>query len=133
MPQFLADDLPRLCPASGDGTICRQMGEHGVARARSLAGRTLPHRPVAAGAAGHFQKKMLVQTLRDMEMRGLLARHVYTVVPPKVEYELTALGRTFAGAVEMLYRWGQEHAAALDELEANGKHQQVPAQLSSAS
>jgi len=67
-----------------------------------------------------ISKKMLVQTLRDMEMRGLLARHVYTVVPPKVEYELTTLGKTFAGAVEMLYRWGQEHAAALDELEANG-------------
>jgi len=66
-----------------------------------------------------ISKKMLVQTLRDMEMRGLLARHVYAVVPPKVEYELTALGKTFAGAVEMLYRWGQEHAAALDELEAN--------------
>jgi len=32
-----------------------------------------------------ISKKMLVQTLRDMEMRGLLARHVYTVVPPKVE------------------------------------------------
>jgi len=92
-----------------------QMGEHGAARARSLAGRTLPG----------ISKKMLVQTLRDMEMRGLLARHVYTVVPPKVEYELTALGKTFAAAVEMLYRWGQEHTAALDELELNTRRSQA--------
>jgi len=71
-----------------------------------------------------ISKKMLVQTLRDLETRGLIERHVYTVVPPKVEYELTPLGKTFAGAVEMLYRWGQEHAAALDALQtkaANNK------------
>jgi len=65
-----------------------------------------------------ISKKMLVQTLRDLEMRGLITRHVYAVVPPKVEYELTPLGKTFAEAVEMLYRWGQEHAAALDVLQA---------------
>lgn len=66
-----------------------------------------------------ISKKMLVQTLRDVEARGLIARHVFNVVPPKVEYELTPLGKTFAGAVEMLYRWGEDHQQALDELEAN--------------
>ena len=64
-------------------------------------------------------KKMLVQTLHDVEARGLVARHVHSVVPPKVEYELTPLGKTFAQAVEMLYRWGEEHPQALDALEAN--------------
>ncbi|MBH1967514.1 MAG: helix-turn-helix transcriptional regulator [Pseudomonadales bacterium] len=66
-----------------------------------------------------ISKKMLVQTLRDVEARGLVARHVHTVVPPKVEYELTPLGKTFAEAVEMLYRWGEEHQHALDDVEAN--------------
>lgn len=66
-----------------------------------------------------ISKKMLVQTLRDVEARGLVARHVHSVVPPKVEYELTPLGKTFAEAVEMLYRWGEEHQEALDELDAN--------------
>lgn len=66
-----------------------------------------------------ISKKMLVQTLRDVEARGLVARHVHSVVPPKVEYELTPLGKTFAQAVEMLYRWGEEHPHALDALEAN--------------
>jgi len=68
-----------------------------------------------------ISKKMLVQTLRDVEARGLVSRHVHSVVPPKVEYELTPLGKTFAQAVEMLYRWGEEHQQALDELEANMK------------
>ena len=66
-----------------------------------------------------ISKKMLIQTLRDVEARGLVLRHVHNVVPPKVEYELTPLGKTFAQAVEMLHRWGEEHAQALDELEAN--------------
>ncbi|RON48564.1 transcriptional regulator [Pseudomonas frederiksbergensis] len=66
-----------------------------------------------------ISKKMLVQTLRDVEARGLVTRHVHSVVPPKVEYALTPLGKTFAEAVEMLYRWGEEHQGALDELETN--------------
>ncbi|WP_343124254.1 winged helix-turn-helix transcriptional regulator [Cephaloticoccus primus] len=73
-----------------------------------------------------ISKKMLVQTLRDMEARGLISRHIYPVVPPKVEYELTALGKTFAEAVEMLYRWGAKHEAALDELQANAARAQKP-------
>jgi len=72
-----------------------------------------------------ISKKMLVQTLRDVEARGLVTRHVHSVVPPKVEYELTALGKTFAEAVEMLYRWGEEHREALDELEVNTANSQA--------
>jgi len=60
-----------------------------------------------------------VQTLRDVEARGLVTRHVHSVVPPKVEYELTPLGKTFAEAVQMLYRWGEDHREALDQLEAH--------------
>jgi DNA-binding HxlR family transcriptional regulator len=40
--------------------------------------------------------------------------HVHSVVPPKVEYELTPLGKTFAQAVKMLYRRGEEHPHALE-------------------
>ncbi|MHC8407047.1 MULTISPECIES: winged helix-turn-helix transcriptional regulator [unclassified Pseudomonas] len=79
-----------------------------------------------------ISKKMLVQTLRDVEARGLVARHVHSVVPPKVEYELTPLGKTFAQAVEMLYRWGADHQEALDELEANMAVVQTVLESSSA-
>lgn len=64
-----------------------------------------------------ISKKMLFQTLRELEMRGLIIRHVYPVVPPKVEYELTALGITFAQPIEQLYQWGLENEKALDKME----------------
>ncbi|MGI4951421.1 MAG: winged helix-turn-helix transcriptional regulator [Janthinobacterium lividum] len=61
-------------------------------------------------------KKMLTQTLREMEGSGLLTRHVQGSVPPAVEYRLTALGCRFVEPVEMLYDWGRRNADALDTL-----------------
>jgi DNA-binding HxlR family transcriptional regulator len=63
-----------------------------------------------------ISKKMLTQTLREMERDGLLTRRVYMVVPPKVEYSLTPLGRRFIEPLEMLYDWGRANADALDQL-----------------
>jgi DNA-binding HxlR family transcriptional regulator len=63
-----------------------------------------------------ISKKMLTQTLRDMESIGLLTRHVEGSVPPAVEYRLTTLGTRFVAPVEMLYAWGRDNADALDSL-----------------
>lgn len=61
-------------------------------------------------------KKMLTQTLREMEASGLVNRHVQGSVPPAVEYRLTDLGVRFVEPVERLYAWGRENADALDQL-----------------
>jgi DNA-binding HxlR family transcriptional regulator len=63
-----------------------------------------------------ISKKMLTQTLREMERDGLLTRTVFEVVPPRVDYSLTPLGRECVEPVELLYAWGRDHAAALDRL-----------------
>ena len=63
-----------------------------------------------------ISKKMLTQTLREMEGSGLVTRHVQSVVPPAVEYRLTPLGQRFLEPVEMLYAWGRDNADALDAL-----------------
>lgn len=68
-----------------------------------------------------ISKKMLVQTLRDVEQRGLVYRHVHNVVPPKVEYELTPLGRTFAKPIEMIFAWGEDNTDALREMDSHSK------------
>jgi DNA-binding HxlR family transcriptional regulator len=63
-----------------------------------------------------ISKKMLTQTLRDMEVSGLLTRHVQSTIPPMVEYRLTDLGQRFVEPVELLYGWGRDNADALDQL-----------------
>jgi DNA-binding HxlR family transcriptional regulator len=59
--------------------------------------------------------KMLAQTLRRLEVDGLLTRKVYPVVPPKTEYTLTPLGRSLLKALEPLFHWGETH---MDEVRA---------------
>ncbi|WP_204162035.1 winged helix-turn-helix transcriptional regulator [Rathayibacter sp. VKM Ac-2803] len=54
-------------------------------------------------------QKMLTQTLRGLERDGLVTRTVYAEVPPRVEYELTAAGRTLQEPLKALERWSIEH------------------------
>lgn len=74
-----------------------------------------------------ISKKMLTQTLREMERDGLLVRRVFNVVPPRVEYSLTPLGQEFIEPIEMLYQWGRTHATALDQLGERPRSRRRPA------
>ena len=67
-------------------------------------------------AIGGISQKMLTQTLRSLERDGLVLRKVHPVVPPKVEYSLTRLGRTLIDPMNGLCRWSERH---LPELQAN--------------
>ncbi|GGM71595.1 putative transcriptional regulator [Lentzea pudingi] len=55
--------------------------------------------------------KVLTETLRDLERDGLITRHVYAEVPPRVEYELTELGLTLHEPLLALCRWAEKHIA----------------------
>lgn len=55
--------------------------------------------------------KVLTDTLRDLERDGLVERRAYAEIPPRVEYELTALGRTLQDPLLALSRWAEEHIA----------------------
>jgi DNA-binding HxlR family transcriptional regulator len=55
--------------------------------------------------------KVLTETLRDLERDGLVSRHVYAEVPPRVEYELTDLGRTLQTPLGALGQWAEAHIA----------------------
>jgi len=97
----------------------------------------LYHWPQGRARTGELQrslqgisKKMLFQTLKELEQRGLIIRHVYNVVPPKVDYRLTPLGCTFAEPIEQMYQWGVEHQAELDEMQAHFHTSQTPSEES---
>ena len=72
---------------------------------------------------GGISQKMLTQTLRSLERDGLVQRTIYPVVPPKVEYSLTRLGRTLIEPLQGLCRWSEKHLAELEANRARAKSQ----------
>ncbi|MDE3840123.1 transcriptional regulator [Bacillus methanolicus] len=54
-------------------------------------------------------QRMLTNQLRELEKDGLVHREVYPVVPPKVEYSLTELGKSLMPIIEMLEEWGKSY------------------------
>src|SRR6266481_1417540 len=67
-------------------------------------------------------KKMLTQTLRKLERRGLLNRLVHPVVPPHVDYSLTPAGNKFAEAVALLCEWAEQNKALLQQVAGRGNY-----------
>jgi DNA-binding HxlR family transcriptional regulator len=57
---------------------------------------------------------MLTQTLRQMERDGLVIRTVHAVVPPKVEYRLSDLGRSLGAAFCGVWIWAERNLAAIE-------------------
>lgn len=63
-------------------------------------------------------QRMLTLTLRQLERDGLLTRTVHAEVPPRVEYELTAMGASLVEASIALLRWALEHQSAIETARA---------------
>jgi DNA-binding HxlR family transcriptional regulator len=62
---------------------------------------------------GGVSQKMLTKTLRQMEADGLVSRTVFPVIPPRVEYELTELGRSLGAAFCGVWLWAEQHRDAI--------------------
>ena len=60
-----------------------------------------------------ISQKMLTQTLRALERDGIILRHVYATIPPKVEYSLTPLGESLGKAMATVRNWSYAH---MDEI-----------------
>jgi DNA-binding HxlR family transcriptional regulator len=58
---------------------------------------------------GGVSEKMLIQTLRRLERSGFVSRKAFAQVPPRVEYRLTALGRSLSEPITALDSWVEHH------------------------
>ncbi len=74
----------------------------------TLAGGPLRYSDLQASIPG-ISQRMLTVTLKALERDGLLSRASYPEIPPRVEYELTALGRSLLDAVMALAGWAATH------------------------
>ena len=69
-----------------------------------------------------FQKKIpgisnktLTQSLRSLELNGVVHRKVYAVVPPKVEYTLTNFGKKLVAPIKVIVAWSEMHTKELTD------------------
>jgi DNA-binding HxlR family transcriptional regulator len=58
-----------------------------------------------------ISEKVLAEHLRELERDGIIQRKVYAEVPPKVEYSLTASGKTLKPILDAMHQWGLHHSS----------------------
>ena len=69
-------------------------------------------------ALGSISQRMLTFTLRALERDGLVMRTAFATIPPRVDYELTKLGRSLLGPVSELGLWARKNRSAIQ----NARH-----------
>ena len=74
----------------------------------TLGDRVLRYSDLMASIPG-ISQRMLTVTLKALERDGLVIRQAYAEIPPRVEYEVTDLGRSLQRAVMQLSRWAAEN------------------------
>jgi len=102
-PPLLRGDLSsQLCPSR---TVLDHLSSRwGTLVLRTLLGGTRRFSQLRREVGG-VSEKMLAQTLQALERDGLVERTAYPVIPPKVEYRLTDLGREAATHIDVLLTW----------------------------
>ncbi len=73
---------------------------------------------------GDVSQKMLTKTLRQMEADGLVSRTVFPVIPPRVEYDLTDLGRSLGEAFCGVWIWAERNRKAIEQARARFRKSQ---------
>jgi DNA-binding HxlR family transcriptional regulator len=62
-----------------------------------------------------ISQRMLTLTLRGLERDGLVTRTMFPTIPPRVDYELTELGRSLLGPVDALGAWARQNRARIQQ------------------
>jgi len=88
--------------------VLEVLEEHGVVRFTRLG-----------ELVGGVSQKMLTKTVRQMERDGLVTRTVHPVIPPRVEYELTELGRSLGAAFCGVWIWAGKHGEEIERARAS--------------
>jgi DNA-binding HxlR family transcriptional regulator len=88
--------------------VVGMLSRHGVMRFNELK-RTI----------NGVSQRMLTLTLRNLERDGLVTRTIFPEIPPRVEYNLTELGRTLKGPIDALWAWSEEHGQDVGNARAN--------------
>ena len=115
---FRADgNQVQICGAMGD--ILNRIGDKwSVMVVGHLTRKTMRFNELRH-AIGGISQRMLTLTLRNLERDGLVIRTVYPEIPPRVEYQLTELGRTLTNPLDELWNWAAQHMHSVNEARTN--------------
>ncbi|MFF4588221.1 winged helix-turn-helix transcriptional regulator [Streptomyces sp. NPDC001388] len=111
--------VDRVRDAGGAGTCPQRLAmEHVTSRWGTLVLIALLDRTYRFGELrreiGRVSEKMLTQTLQTLERDGMVHRDARPVIPPRVDYSLTELGREAAEQVRALAQWTDRRMAAIE-------------------
>ncbi len=110
-------DQVQICGAMGD--ILNRIGDKwSVMVVGQLTRKTMRFNELRHSIGG-ISQRMLTLTLRNLERDGLVTRTVYPEIPPRVEYQLTELGRTLTGPLDTLWNWAAAHMHSVNESRSN--------------
>ena len=116
-PDHIGDTDPRFLPASGCTAVTPVLARVGD-KWSVLIVRFLGQGPRRFNELkrdiGGISQRMLSLTLRGLERDGLVTRTVFPTVPPRVDYELTDLGRSLWRPVEALGAWARANQGEIE-------------------
>ncbi len=110
-------DGRRFEPLPGNG-VCERLGDKWTVQVIYRLALARNHRLRFSALKGQVEgitQRMLTLTLRNLERDGLLLRHYFPEVPPRVEYELTEMGLGVLRALQDLNFWVRDHLPRIEE------------------
>ncbi|MFD7449045.1 winged helix-turn-helix transcriptional regulator [Kitasatospora sp. NPDC059827] len=105
-----ANVFDRMCPSRG--VLEHVTSRWGVLVLGALRERGYRFSELRRQVSG-VSEKMLAQTLQTLERDGFVLREAHAVIPPRVDYSLTPLGREAAELVAALAHWSEQRVAAV--------------------
>jgi DNA-binding HxlR family transcriptional regulator len=104
--------VPGTCKAVTD--VLSRIGDKWTVLVVNTLGRGPQRFNELRRALGSISQRMLTLTLRALERDGLVTRTVFPTVPPRVDYELTRLGRSLLEPITALGIWAVRHRATIE-------------------
>ena len=112
VPEHTQVTVPRLDHESSDcraiSQVLARVGDKWSVLIVSLLGDGPRRFNEIKRMVGGISQRMLTLTLRGLERDGLVTRTVFPTIPPRVDYELTDLGRSLRVPVDALGKWARE-------------------------
>jgi DNA-binding HxlR family transcriptional regulator len=115
MKPLLEHDHPRCAPVR---SLLQMIGSKWAVLIVLLLRRRPARFSELKRAIGGITQKSLTASLRELEKDGLVERKVTPVLPPRVDYQLTALGRSLVPALDQLSLWAVENDNAVADARA---------------